>query len=103
MYRAIALATLLTVSTPSALADGLNGDAVLDGAVGGGAGAAVGSMAGGRDGAIIGSALGAAAGTAIATRHQPRVVYVADEHHHDNGLHRGWYKHKHRNRHHSHD
>jgi len=105
MYRFFALATLLAFSIPAALADGVNGNAILGGAVGGGAGAAVGSMAGGREGAIVGSALGAAAGTAIATRPRSNVIYVTEEYRHDNGLHRGWYKNKHRHhqRHHYHD
>lgn len=89
-----------------AFAGGVDGKAVLGGALGGGTGAAVGSAIGGRDGAILGGAIGGAAGAAIATsgtkKTQPRevvverqVVYEDDHDHHDNGLHRGHYKHRH--------
>ena len=90
-----------------AFAGGVDGHAVLGGALGGGTGAAVGSALGGRDGAIIGGAIGGAAGAAIATSGtkkttttatrevvvEKEVVYVPTRH--DNGLHRGHYKHKH--------
>jgi hypothetical protein len=84
---------------------------VLGGAIGGGAGAGIGSSIGGTNGAIIGGALGGAAGAAIATsgskKSQPQVVtkevvverevYVRDDDdRHDNGLHRGHHKNKHR-------
>lgn len=95
MYRTFALGFLLALATAPSWAHGVDGSAVVGGAMGGGVGAAVGSMAGGRDGAIVGSALGAAAGTAIATREQPYAVYVEEHRHHDNGLHRGWYRHHH--------
>ena len=85
---------------------GIDTSAILGGALGGGAGAAVGSAVGGRDGAIIGAAIGGAAGTAVATRPVRReVVYVNDGYHddheyrHDNGLHRGHYKHKRKHKH----
>lgn len=90
-----------------AYAGGVDGQAVLGGAIGGGAGAAVGSAIGGREGAIIGGAIGGAAGVAIATdgKSEPKtvtkqvvvekeVVYVPVGKH-DNGLHRGHYKNKH--------
>ncbi|TPW13692.1 MAG: hypothetical protein FD130_1526 [Halothiobacillaceae bacterium] len=104
------LALLLSVGgvTP-ANAEGVDGKAVIGGALGGAAGAAVGSAAGGRNAAIIGSALGAAAGTAIATNKDEKVVVEServierrvivdeghqDDHHHDRGRHRGHHKHK---------
>lgn len=101
------LALLAVLSAP-AHAGRVDGDAVIGGALGGATGAAIGSAVGGRDGAIIGGAIGGATGTAMMTseRRQPRVVrereviYVDD--HHDNGLHRGHYKKKHRH-HHRHD
>jgi hypothetical protein len=96
----IALAALAA----PAFAGGVDGSAVIGGALGGGTGAAVGSALGGRDGAIIGGAIGGAAGAAIATSGtkktatkevvvEKEVVYVPTRH--DNGLHRGHYKHKH--------
>lgn len=88
-------------------AGGVDGQAVLGGAIGGGAGAAIGSAVGGREGAIIGGAIGGAAGVAIATdgKSEPKttskqvvvekeVVYVPVGRH-DNGLHLGHGKNKH--------
>jgi len=69
MYKKTVLILTLcgiSFSTP-VLADRIDTDAVIGGALGGAAGAAVGSAIGGREGAIIGSGVGAAAGTAIAT------------------------------------
>ena len=80
---------------------GVDGNAIVGGALGGAAGAAIGSAVGGRDGAIIGGAIGGATGTAVLTsnRREPsvrrEVVYVDDRDHHDNGRHRGQYKHRH--------
>ncbi|MEN6585201.1 MAG: glycine zipper domain-containing protein [Sulfuricella sp.] len=80
---------------------GVDGNAVLGGALGGATGAAIGSAVGGRDGAIIGGAIGGATGTAVMTsnRREPsvrrEVVYVDEHDHHDNGRHRGHYKHGH--------
>lgn len=80
---------------------GVDGNAVVGGALGGAAGAAIGSAVGGRDGAIIGGAIGGATGTAVLTsnRREPsvrrEVVYVDEHEHHDNGRHRGQYKHRH--------
>lgn len=100
----LVLFALATLAAP-AFAGGIDGKAVIGGAIGGGTGAAVGSAIGGRDGAIIGGAIGGAAGTAIATKNskEPKVVtkevivekegYVPTRH--DNGLHRGHYKNKH--------
>jgi hypothetical protein len=102
---------LLAILTAPAHAGRVDGDAVIGGALGGATGAAIGSAVGGRDGAIIGGAIGGATGTAMMTsdRREPRVVrereviYV-DDHRHDNGLHRGHYKNKHRHgRGHDHD
>lgn len=92
---------LLAVFASSAQAGSIDGNAVIGGALGGGTGAAIGSAVGGRDGAIIGGAIGGAAGTAVMTsnRNETRVrqreVYYEDDRH-DNGLHRGQYKNKHR-------
>jgi hypothetical protein len=102
----LALFALAAFSTP-ALAGGIDGNAVIGGAIGGGAGAAVGSAVGGRDGAIIGGAIGGAAGAAIATSgsKEPKVVtkqivvekeVVDVQDPHDNGLHRGHHKNKHK-------
>jgi len=100
----LVLFALSTLVSP-ALAGGIDGNAVIGGALGGGAGAAVGSAVGGRDGAIIGGAIGGAAGAAIATSGSKETkvvtkevvvekeVYVRDRH--DNGLHRGHHKGKH--------
>jgi len=80
---------------------GVDGNAVLGGALGGGAGAAIGSAVGGRDGAIIGGAIGGATGAAVLTsnRREPsvrrEVVYVNDYDRHDKGRHRGHHKHRH--------
>lgn len=103
----VILAACAAFSTPAFAVDT---NAVIGGAIGGGAGAAVGSSIGGREGAIIGGAIGGAAGAAIATSDskQPKVVtkevvverevvYVKDRH--DNGLHLGHQKHKHKNKH----
>jgi outer membrane lipoprotein SlyB len=93
---------VLAVSATTAKA-GMDGEAILGGAIGGGAGAAVGSAVGGRNGAIIGGAVGGAAGAAVATADRRREVMVVhdDDHHHDNGRHLGQYKNKHKkhNRH----
>ena len=101
-FGLIGLLLASTLSVP-AIAGGINGDAVIGGALGGAAGAAIGSAVGGRNGAIIGGGLGGATGAAVATsgqrdeRTRREVVYVDDDHH-DNGRHRGHYK-----RHHGHD
>lgn len=98
--QTLALIALAAFAAP-ALAGGIDGNAVIGGALGGGAGAAVGSAIGGRDGAIIGGAIGGATGAAIATKGSKRtvverdVVYEDERGHHDNGLHRGHHKHRH--------
>lgn len=91
---------VLVVSAATAKA-GVDGEAILGGAIGGGAGAAVGSAVGGRNGAIIGGAIGGAAGAAVATADRKREVVVVHDDHHDNGRHLGHYKNKHKkhNRH----
>ena len=63
----IASTILLLALADGAFAGGIDGQAVLGGAIGGGAGAALGSVVGGRDGAIIGAGVGGAAGAALAT------------------------------------
>lgn len=104
MQRIGILAAMLAfLAVAPAHAHGVDGDAVLGGALGGATGAAIGSAMGGRDGAIIGGALGGATGTALMTsnRREPsvrrEVIYV-DEHH-DHGRHRGHYKHHRGHRH----
>ena len=101
----VVLFTLLAGLSLSATA-GVDGDAVVGGALGGAAGAAVGSALGGRDAAIVGGGVGGALGTAIATKNQRKevvvqkeVVYVEREGRHDNGLHRGHYKKHKKHRH----
>lgn len=93
----LAFCVISSIST-TALADGVDGKAVLGGAIGGAAGAAVGSAVGGKTGAIVGAGLGGAAGAAVATsdEREPtrrREVVVHEEEHHDNGRHLGQYKH----------
>jgi hypothetical protein len=97
--HALVLFALTAIAAP-AFAGGVDGNAVIGGAIGGGTGAAVGSAIGGRDGAIIGGAIGGAAGAAIATSGTKKVVVekevvIHEVDHHDNGLHRGHRKHKH--------
>ncbi len=94
------LAALIATSALAVPAYALDTDAVVGGALGGAAGAAVGSAVGGRDGAIIGAGIGGAAGAAVTTsgrekRVVRREVVYEDRYRHDNGLHRGHYKHKH--------
>ena len=95
--------------------------AVVGGAVGGAIGAAIGQDINGRNGAIVGAAIGGATGAAIGSNQQKsttvvqekvvvqqpveKVVYVRDDHdyRHDNGKHKGWYKHHHKHHHHDND
>jgi hypothetical protein len=102
------LSSLLILAPTPLFAGNLDTDALLGGALGGAVGALFGSELGGRQGAILGSAIGGAAGTALTTRDRhprvrreviyvdrpvrPEVIYVPARH--DNGLHRGHYKHK---------
>lgn len=100
MKRTMLLA-LIASSALAVPAFAVDTDAVLGGALGGAAGAAVGSAVGGRDGAIIGAGIGGAAGAAVTTSGREktvvkRKVVYEDDYRHDNGLHRGHYKHKHR-------
>jgi outer membrane lipoprotein SlyB len=105
LKKTLVLCFLASLAAP-VLAGGIDGQAVIGGALGGATGAAVGSAIGGRDGAIVGGAIGGAAGVAIATDGkkaekpatrqvivEKEVVYVPS--HHDNGLHLGQTKHKH--------
>ena len=100
----------LGLSLP-ALADKIDGGAVIGGAIGGGAGAAVGSAIGGKEGAIIGGAIGGGAGAAIGSKSSEpkervavKKTVIVDEYDHDNGLKRGHYKNKHKHKHgHGHD
>jgi len=99
----LAFCVISSISSP-VMAGDVDGKAVLGGAVGGAAGAAIGSAIGGKEGAMIGAGLGGVTGVAVATSDkkeheadhvhgQPVYVYE-DEGHHDNGLHRGQYKHR---------
>lgn len=100
------LAALVTAVTVNA--SNVDGNAVLGSMVGAGVGSAVGSAVGGREGAIIGGgaggALGAAAGSSKTTTVQrtnatsttvvrEKVIYVDEDRYHDNGKHKGQYKH----------
>ncbi|MFZ0255172.1 MAG: glycine zipper domain-containing protein [Gammaproteobacteria bacterium] len=88
----------------------VDGEAVLGGALGGATGAAVGSAVGGREGAIIGAGVGGALGAAVGSHDsEPQqkvvtteVVHVREVHHrpkrHDNGLHLGHWKHRHKHK-----
>ena len=98
---------LVSILSVPAMAAGVDGDAVIGGALGGAAGAAIGSAVGGRDGAIIGGGIGGATGAAVLTSgkktervREREVVYVHDDDHHDNGRHLGHYKQKHKHKHH---
>lgn len=102
----------------SALVFGLNaqagqvdGSAVLGSVIGAAAGSAIGSAGGGKEGAIIGGGVGGAIGAAVGSNQGSSVqpsgrvstqnVIVVDRErdgrygHHDNGKHKGQYKHKH--------
>ncbi|HEX5276316.1 MAG TPA: glycine zipper domain-containing protein [Fluviicoccus sp.] len=112
----LALSALLASGTTLAADNG----AIVGAAVGGAVGAAIGQQTGGKDGAIIGGAIGGATGAALGSGNtktqttqtvvvkgavpQQKVIYVRDrdDDRHDNGLHRGHYKHK-RKHHHHHD
>ncbi|HIJ90825.1 MAG: hypothetical protein OEV89_08990 [Desulfobulbaceae bacterium] len=98
----LAFCVISSIST-SALADGVDGKAILGGAIGGAAGAAVGSAVGGKTGAIVGAGLGGAAGAAVATSDNKTVVrekvVVVEDGHHDNGRHLGQKKHRKGHRH----
>lgn len=99
----LVISALLVAATANA--GNVDGSAVLGSMVGAGVGSAVGSAIGGKEGAIIGGgaggALGAAAGsTKTSTQHSTtvvneRVIYSDDHRHHDNGKHKGQYKHGH--------
>lgn len=105
------LAVMLVASSQAFAADS---GAILGGAIGGATGAAIGSQMGGRDGAIIGGAIGGATGAAIGSQNnkgtvqviEPKKQRVRDDDYdddryerrgrHDNGLHLGQRKHRHR-------
>jgi len=93
----LAFCVMISSISTQAMAEGVDGKAVLGGAIGGAAGAAVGSAVGGKTGAIVGAGVGGAAGAAIATSDEKpvkkKVVYVHEDEHHDNGRHLGQKKH----------
>jgi len=112
--KKLLMVPLLFSATMSAYA--VDSGAVVGGAVGGAAGAAIGHNLGGRDGAILGAAIGGATGAAIgsnsgapAARQAPvqtvsrEVKGDEDRQRHDNGLHSGERKNKHRNKHERHE
>lgn len=73
---------------------------VLGGGLGGAAGAAIGGNVGGRQGAIVGGGVGGAIGALIGDNTEARPVVVAPAwREHDEGWHRGWYRHGPRWRH----
>ena len=99
----------LGLSVP-ALADKIDGGAVIGGAIGGATGAAVGSAVGGKEGAIIGGAIGGGTGAAIGSKSGDtkekvvvkKTVVIVDDH--DNGKKLGHHKNKHKHQHgHGHD
>lgn len=110
MKKSLAIALFLSASVNAYAVDS---GAVLGGAVGGAAGAAIGHNMGGRDGAIIGAAIGGATGAAVGSSNSAPAVKQAqvqtvssrnaeddDEHRrHDNGLHLGQKKDKHKKKH----
>ncbi|WP_435626623.1 YMGG-like glycine zipper-containing protein [Candidatus Ferrigenium straubiae] len=107
MKKSLAIVLFLSASVNAYAVDG---GAVVGGAVGGAAGAAIGHNMGGRDGAIIGAAIGGATGAAVGSSNSAPAVQTApvrpvstrsveddDEHRrHDNGLHLGQQKDKHK-------
>lgn len=110
MKKSLAIALFLSVSVNAYAVDS---GAVVGGAVGGAAGAAIGHNLGGRDGAILGAAIGGATGAAVGSRDsapaaKPAPVQTVssynvesddDRRRHDNGLHLGQQKKKHKNKH----
>ena len=109
MKKLLAIALFVSVSANTYAVDG---GAVVGGAVGGAAGAAVGHQMGGRDGAILGAAIGGATGAAVGSSDSAPVVKAAPvqtasshqaesddgRRHHDNGLHSGQQKQKHKDK-----
>lgn len=102
--KTVILTIASLVMAASLNAENVDGSAVLGSMVGAGVGSAVGSAIGGKEGAIIGGgaggALGAAAGSTKTSNQRStnvvaheRVIYV-DDNHHDNGKHKGQYKHR---------
>ncbi|MDD2267885.1 hypothetical protein [Sulfuricurvum sp.] len=101
--------SMLLAAAVNVNAGQIDGGAVVGSMVGAGVGAAVGSATGGKNGAIIGGGVGGAVGAAVGSKDQPRsstqvssrenVVYVEGgnreeyREHHDNGKHKGQYKH----------
>lgn len=109
MKKSLAITLFLTASINAYAVDG---GAVVGGAVGGAAGAAIGHNLGGRDGAILGAAIGGATGAAVGSSNSAPVAKPApvqtvatrvedDEgrRRHDNGLHLGQQKDKHKKKH----
>lgn len=114
MRTSLAIALLLSISVNAYAVDS---GAVIGGAVGGAAGAAVGYEMGGKKGAIIGGAVGGATGAAVGssdTRVAAGKTGHGEKEHshkregcgdpdHDNGLHLGHCKNKHKKNKHQHD
>lgn len=93
--KTITLAIVTLAMAASVNAGNVDGSAVLGSMVGAGVGSAVGSSIGGKEGAIIGGGAGGALGAAVGSTKESssRVIYV-DDRHHDNGKHKGEYKHR---------
>lgn len=97
--KTITLVIVTLAMAASVNAGNVDGSAVLGSMVGAGVGSAVGSSIGGKEGAIIGGGAGGALGAAVGSKESSsrtitheRVIYV-DRDHHDNGKHKGHYKH----------
>ena len=110
MKKSLAIVLFLSASMNAYAVDS---GAVVGGAVGGAAGAAVGDNMGGQNGAILGAAIGGATGAAIGSKPSAPTVKPApvqtvasreaesddDRQRHDNGLHLGQQKKKHKGKH----
>lgn len=93
-YRVCLALTLLTLSASVYAVDG---GAVIGGALGGGIGAAIGSNIGGQNGAIVGGAIGGATGAALGSDGNQQAIKTSTRpERHDNGLHLGQNKNKHK-------
>lgn len=125
MKATVMLSSLLLGLTIHSQSIASDTGAIVGSAVGSAIGAAIGHDVNGRHGAIVGAAIGGATGAAIGSNQQKsttvvqervvvqqpmhrvivkqpveRVVYVSERgHRHDNGKHRGWYKHQHKHKH----
>lgn len=100
--KKISLTIVALLAAATVNAGNIDGSAVIGSMAGAGVGSALGSAIGGKDGAIIGGGAGGALGAVLGsirtttqrstTVVNERVIY-ADDRHHDNGKHKGHYKH----------